>query len=90
MTIDFDTSAEQTITFKIKIIDEGKIIDRRAGRRIEREDVEKISKEIEKEIKKGGNVTFTILFSFLPIKDKTITSYTLAANVAYPSNLVKK
>ena len=31
--------------------DEGKIIDRRAGRRIEREDVEKISKEIEKEIK---------------------------------------
>ncbi|NWK05955.1 2,3-bisphosphoglycerate-independent phosphoglycerate mutase [Marine Group I thaumarchaeote] len=30
--------------------DEGKIIDRRAGRRIEREDVEKISKEIEKEI----------------------------------------
>ena len=29
--------------------DEGKIIDRRAGRRIEREDVEKISKEIEKE-----------------------------------------
>jgi len=33
------------------IDDEGKIIDRRAGRRIEREDVEKISKEIEKEIK---------------------------------------
>jgi len=31
--------------------DEGKIIDRRAGRRIEREDVEKISKEIEKEVK---------------------------------------
>jgi len=31
--------------------DEGKIIDRRAGRRIEREDVEKISEEIEKEIK---------------------------------------
>jgi len=31
--------------------DEGIIIDRRAGRRIEREDVEKISKEIEKEIK---------------------------------------
>ena len=31
--------------------DEGKIIDRRAGRRIEREDVEKISKEIEQEIK---------------------------------------
>ena len=31
--------------------DEGKIIDRRAGRRIEREDVEEISKEIEKEIK---------------------------------------
>ena len=31
--------------------DEGKIIDRRAGRRIERKDVEKISKEIEKEIK---------------------------------------
>jgi len=31
--------------------DEGKIIDRRAGRIIEREDVEKISKEIEKEIK---------------------------------------
>ena len=31
--------------------DEGKIIDRRAGRKIEREDVEKISKEIEKEIK---------------------------------------
>ena len=31
--------------------DEGKIIDRRAGRRIEREDVEKISKEIEEEIK---------------------------------------
>jgi len=31
--------------------DEGKIIDRRAGRRIEREDAEKISKEIEKEIK---------------------------------------
>jgi len=31
--------------------DEGKIIVRRAGRRIEREDVEKISKEIEKEIK---------------------------------------
>ena len=31
--------------------DEGKIIDRRAGRRIEREDVKKISKEIEKEIK---------------------------------------
>jgi len=31
--------------------DEGKMIDRRAGRRIEREDVEKISKEIEKEIK---------------------------------------
>jgi len=30
---------------------EGKIIDRRAGRKIEREDVEKISKEIEKEIK---------------------------------------
>ena len=31
--------------------DEGKIIDRRAGRIIEREDAEKISKEIEKEIK---------------------------------------
>jgi len=31
--------------------DEGKIIDRRAGRKIEREDVEKISKEIEKEVK---------------------------------------
>jgi len=31
--------------------DEGKIIDRRAGRRIEREDAEKISKEIEKEVK---------------------------------------
>ena len=31
--------------------DEGKIIDRRAGRIIEREDVEKISKEIEEEIK---------------------------------------
>lgn len=31
--------------------DEGKIIDRRAGRRIERDDVEKISKEIEKEVK---------------------------------------
>jgi len=31
--------------------DEGKIIDRRAGRKIEREDVEEISKEIEKEIK---------------------------------------
>ena len=30
---------------------EGKIIDRRAGRKIEREDVEEISKEIEKEIK---------------------------------------
>ena len=30
---------------------EGKIIDRRAGRKIEREDAEKISKEIEKEIK---------------------------------------
>jgi len=30
---------------------EGKIIDRRAGRKIEREDVEKISKEIEKKIK---------------------------------------
>ena len=30
---------------------EGKIIDRRAGRKIEREDTEKISKEIEKEIK---------------------------------------
>jgi 2,3-bisphosphoglycerate-independent phosphoglycerate mutase len=30
---------------------EGKIIDRRAGRKIEREDVEKISKEIEKEIR---------------------------------------
>ena len=30
---------------------EGKIIDRRAGRKIEREDVEKISKEIDKEIK---------------------------------------
>jgi len=33
------------------IDDEGKIIDRRAGRIIEREDAEKISKEIEKEIK---------------------------------------
>jgi len=30
---------------------EGKIIDRRAGRKIEREDVKEISKEIEKEIK---------------------------------------
>ena len=30
---------------------EGKIIDRRAGRKIEREDVEKISKEIEEKIK---------------------------------------
>jgi len=30
---------------------EGKIIDRRAGRKIEREDVEEISKEIEKEVK---------------------------------------
>jgi len=50
----------------------------------------KFLKFCEKAIKKGGNVTFTILFSFLPIKDKTITSYTLAANVAYPSNLVKK
>ena len=50
----------------------------------------KFLKFCEKAIKKGGNVTFTILFSFLPFKDKTITSYTLAANVAYPSNLVKK
>jgi len=37
--------------------DEGKIIDRRAGRRIEREDVEKISKEIEKEIKFSNHNT---------------------------------
>ena len=41
--------------------DEGKIIDRRAGRRIEREDVEKISKEIEKEIKfSNSNTTVAV------------------------------
>ena len=41
--------------------DEGKIIDRRAGRRIEREDVEKISKEIEKEIKfSNPNTTIAV------------------------------
>jgi len=41
--------------------DEGKIIDRRAGRIIEREDVEKISKEIEKEIKfSSPNTTVSV------------------------------
>ena len=40
---------------------EGKIIDRRAGRKIEREDVEEISKEIEKEIKFSNPNTSVVI-----------------------------
>jgi len=40
---------------------EGKIIDRRAGRKIEREDVEEISKEIEKEIKFSNTNTSVVV-----------------------------